>query len=152
MKAVLILALLLSGCARYNIEPPVTSYTKDFEYVEAQDITAPAIPKSPKAKSITVEGITYGAFDAEGMAGLSLMRSRAEQSTEILQEVIAANSQLIAERNRLLEVAASVESRSNVMAKEWALSEEQRRKSEDIRLVERILYPILAIIGIAALL
>lgn len=150
--ALAVLVLALSGCARYNIEPPTTDYTSTFEPMEMPEFTVAEIPESPPAKSVNIDGETHGAFDKEGMDALLLMRERARNNTEMLKEMMSATQAIVDERNNLLELAIEIEKRSNRLAEEWADTEEQRRKSEDIRTLERGFYQMLTIIGIGILL
>ena len=145
----LLALVLLSGCARYNIEPPLVDYTGQMEMVEPSVIKIEEIPKSPEARSVSVDGEKLVAFDLEGMNDLKAMRDQARKNTEILREILLANNSLIQERNNLLGLAKEIERRANKLAVEWADTEEQRRKAEDLRSLERNIYQILTLIGLA---
>lgn len=150
--SLVVLMLVLSGCARYNIEPPTTDYTGSFEPMEVPEFEVSEIPESPSAKSVNIDGETYGAFDKQGMDTLLIMRDRARKNTDMLKEMIEANESIIDERNNLLELAIEVERRSNRLAEEWANTEEDRRRSEDVRSLERGFYQMLMVVGIGVLL
>jgi hypothetical protein len=124
-------------------------YTGSVEVLEVPTLVVGEIPASPAARMVEVDGKQLAAFDLEGINALKAMREQARKNTDLLHEMTAANKLLIEERNSLLELAKEIERRSNQLAEEWANSEERKRKAEDLRVIERTVYQIIALIGLA---
>jgi len=145
-------ALLLavpSGCARYEIEPPLISYASTLESVTPLQIEAEELPKRPTVRLLAVQGTNWAAFSPEGMIALAEFVDVAERNTDVLHEVLLANNSLIEERNNLVILAKEIQKRSNALAVEWANTEEQKRKAEDLRTIETTVYRVLILIGLS---
>ena len=122
-----------------------------FNKMEIPEIDVTPVPKGPKFEKLVVEGKEYAATDLDGMNDLIAMRDIAKRNTEMLKEMATANQFFIQERNHLLGLATELEHRANIMAQQWADTEEQRRQAEDIRAVERALYQAVLLLGIILL-
>jgi len=130
--AVVLLCIASIGCARYDVKPPLINHTASLAELKPSTLNAEELPDRPVS-----------------MAEVSNFVSVAERNTEVLIEILLANNSLIKERNNLVIMAKEIQRHSNALAIEWANTEEQRRKAEDLRTIETTVYRLLILIGLS---
>tara|TARA_B100000700_G_scaffold88627_1_gene99897 strand:+ start:17734 stop:18201 length:468 start_codon:yes stop_codon:yes gene_type:complete len=140
---------VLSGCGRYNVKPPEADFVSQIEPLEVPQIEVQDVPESPTAHRITADGQSWAAFDKQGMDALLEMRAVAHTNTQALREMVKANASLIEEREQILRLAYELEEEINRIGGEWAQAENDKRKAEDLRSMERALSTILLLLGAA---
>jgi len=152
VSSILMLAWL-SGCASiYEIEPHLVDYTSKIEEMPQSGITVTPLPDSPQARIVEVDGQRMAAFDTQGMNDLKRLREQAKINTEMLKEVVAANDDLIRERNDILDLAEEMEERSNKLAVKWADTEEDKQRADDLHFIERTVYQVGIVIALILML
>lgn len=150
MYRILILVMLLTGCAS-NMEAPVTSNYSKIEALQ-QVTVSPSVALFPKAQVIENNGTEYMAFSASEGDEILAYRNASKNNREALEHMVAAHNNVVAERNLMVQALSLEESRKNAMAQAYAEAENGRRYEQQTRMIETTVYKILLlVIGAAAL-
>lgn len=150
--SVLLLVLLMAGCATKIPEPLTYQVTDGLETMEPIELEYDVVPDSPYAYRLEVDGQVYGGFKREGLDTLLHLRQVARTNTALLEHMVAANNDLIKERSELIAMLKETEKTINTLLQELHDSEVTAAQQSSIHRLERLVYQIgLVALGVVAL-
>lgn len=149
MRLLLLVVLLCSGCARYEIKAPVIDHTDSFEQMAITDLKSLPLSAVPKPRKIEYGDDQLYAFTEQDIKIVFEIMQDAERNTDVLTEILKSYNYLVSERNNLVLVSKALQEHSNKLAIEWAKTEGGRRKAEDRKALEIAIYQVLILLGIS---
>lgn len=149
---VLVLTLTLIGCGPVQVKPPISTGADEITPMEEIKLDIMPVPDKPKARTIEDEnGTKFAAFDSSGIDQLSKIVVVAKTNTEALTKVSKATNAIIQERNAVASLVQVEEKRANVLAEQWAATENQRRHEEQQHFRRQTVYEFVIVILVVVL-
>lgn len=143
---ILVLALVMTGCAAKKSSYVAQNKYADIEPVERITTPAPRLPETPTVFKVSTDK-NYAALDLEGLNKLIRYREAAEYQQEALDDMIKAYNSL-ADRDALaVKAIRTEESRANYAEQKVDEMKQTLQKERRQRWFEVVLYRV----GLAAL-
>lgn len=107
------------------------------------------MPNKPAAKKVSVDGVSYMAFDLTGANQLDTYANQAKANTEALKSLSVAHNQTINQYNLMVDIAKQQEARANQNYVNYQNAVEEHDNDKKWWAVEKVFWQALAIIGLA---